>query len=52
MLISRNGTNLQTIIDAIDKGIINGRIKVVISNKKDAYGLVRGKKANIESVYT
>ena len=51
VLISGNGKNLQAIIDAIDKGIINGRIKVVISNRKDAYGLVRGKKANIESLY-
>ncbi|NLN42102.1 MAG: phosphoribosylglycinamide formyltransferase [Clostridiales bacterium] len=51
VLISGNGTNLQAIIDGIDKGIINGRIKVVISNRKDAYGLTRASKANIESIY-
>lgn len=51
VLISGNGTNLQAIIDGIDKGIINGHIKLIISNRKDAYGLQRGKKANIESIY-
>jgi phosphoribosylglycinamide formyltransferase-1 len=51
VLISGNGTNLQAIIDGIDKGIIKGQIRLIISNKKDAYGLQRGKNANIESIY-
>ena len=51
VLISGSGTNLQAIIDAIDKGLIKGNIKVIISNRKDAYGLERGKKANIESIF-
>lgn len=51
VLISGNGTNLQAIIDGIDKGIINGKIKIVISNRKDAYGLIRAKNANIQSLY-
>ncbi len=51
VLISGNGTNLQAIIDGIDKGIINGRIKIVISNRKDAHGLIRAQKANIESMF-
>lgn len=42
------GSNLQAIIDAIkNKKIKNGKIIVVISNKKDSFGLVRAKKHKI-----
>lgn len=51
ILISGQGSNLQAIIDHIESGNINGKIELVISNKKDAYGLVRSKKAGIESLY-
>ncbi len=51
VLISGGGTNLQAIIDGIDQGLIKGKIKVIISNREDAYGLERGKKANIESIF-
>lgn len=51
VLISGGGTNLQAIIDSIDEGYIDGNIGLVISNKKDAYGLVRGEKAGIETLY-
>lgn len=51
VLISGGGTNLQAIIDSIEEGYINGRIELIISNKKDAYGLVRGEKAGIETSY-
>jgi len=51
ILISGSGTNLQAIIDNINEGNIDGEIKLVISNKKDAYGLVRAKKAGIETLY-
>lgn len=51
VLISGGGTNLQSIIDSINQGYINGRVELIISNKKDAYGLERGKKAGIESIY-
>lgn len=47
VLISGGGTNLQAIIDNIE----NGTIQLIISNKKDAYGLERGKRAGIESLY-
>lgn len=51
VLVSGGGTNLQAIIDAIDNGTItNTQIKVVISNKKDAYALERAKNHNIEGV--
>lgn len=51
VLISGGGTNLQSLIDKIKEGDINGSIKVVISNKKDAYGLVRAEHEGIESLY-
>ncbi|MGJ0846191.1 formyltetrahydrofolate-dependent phosphoribosylglycinamide formyltransferase [Tissierella praeacuta DSM 18095] len=51
VLISGGGTNLQSIIDNIENGNINGEIKLIISNRKDAYGLTRGKDAGIESIY-
>lgn len=47
VLISGSGTNLQSIIDNIKAGKIKANLAVVISNKKDAYGLVRAKKAGI-----
>ena len=39
VLISGGGTNLQSLIDNIENGYIKGEIKIVISNRKDAYGL-------------
>jgi len=51
VLISGRGTNLQGIIDNIHNGKIDGNIKLVISNRKDAYGLIRAKKAGIETLY-
>ena len=48
VLISGNGSNLQAIIDEIDNHNLPAQIVAVISNKADAYGLERAKKANIE----
>ena len=47
VLISGQGTNLQTIIDACHLGDIPSKIVCVVSNKADAYGLVRAKQAQI-----
>ena len=47
VLISGGGTNLQAIIDNTENNYINGKIKIVISNREDAYGLVRAEKAGI-----
>jgi phosphoribosylglycinamide formyltransferase-1 len=41
VLISGSGSNLQAIIDAVEKDEIDGKIVLVISNDPDAYGLVR-----------
>ena len=51
VLISGGGSNLQAIIDDCESKKINGNIKVVISNKEDAFGLERAKKHNIRSVF-
>lgn len=51
VLVSGRGSNLQTIIDNIENGNINGRIEVVISSKKDAYALKRAEKHDIEGIY-
>ena len=48
VLVSGGGTNLQAIIDSIQKGIVtNTEIAAVISNNKNAYALERAKKAGI-----
>ena len=47
VLISGNGSNLQSIIDHISLGQINGKIRAVISNVPDAFGLERAAKARI-----
>jgi len=47
VLLSGSGSNLQAIIDASEKGEIPCTVKIVISNKADAYGLVRAKKHGI-----
>jgi len=47
VLISGTGTNLQAIIDAIESGKLDAKIEVVLSNKADAYGLVRARNHQI-----
>jgi phosphoribosylglycinamide formyltransferase-1 len=47
VLISGRGSNLQAIIDAVEKGEIPARVAVVVSNKPEAYGLERAKKHKI-----
>ena len=49
VLLSGGGTNLQAIIDAIEAGKLDAKIEVVLSNKADAYGLVRAQKHGIPS---
>lgn len=51
VLASTRGTDLQAIIDAIEKGELNAEIKCVISNKADAYALERAKNHGIEAIF-
>jgi phosphoribosylglycinamide formyltransferase 1 len=50
VLISGRGSNLQALIDAIHDGRLKATIAVVISNRADAAGLERARKAGIEAV--
>ena len=50
VLISGRGSNLQAIIDAIDDGLLDAQIAVVISNEENALGLERARKADIETL--
>lgn len=47
VLVSGNGSNLQSLLDNIDNGNIDGEICVVISDKSGAYGLERAQKYGI-----
>ncbi len=51
VLLSGNGSNLQAIIDAIQRNEIDVTIKIVISDRLDAKGLERAKKANIATTF-
>jgi phosphoribosylglycinamide formyltransferase-1 len=52
VFVSGGGTNLQAIIDAIKSGYIKeGYIEIVVSNKKDAYGLERAVKSGIKAMF-
>ena len=47
VFVSGSGTNLQSLIDSVNSGYIKGEISLVISNRKNAYGLERAKNAGI-----
>jgi phosphoribosylglycinamide formyltransferase-1 len=47
VLISGSGTNLQAFIDAVRHGSLHLELSVVLSNKEDAFGIVRARNAGI-----
>ena len=49
VLVSGSGSNLQAIIDNIEAGRVDAKIKIVISNVPDVYALERAKKHGIPS---
>lgn len=52
VLISGHGSNLQTIMNACQNGIIqDAQVVAVLSNKADAYGLERARQAGIEALH-
>ncbi|MHB8101411.1 MAG: phosphoribosylglycinamide formyltransferase [Methanosarcina sp.] len=52
VLVSGRGSNLQAIIDSIERGYIkNAEINVVISNKADAYALERARSHGVNAVF-
>ena len=50
-MVSGGGTNLQALIDAQEKGILqSGKIELVVSNNPNAYALERAAKAGITGI--
>lgn len=50
VLISGRGSNLQSIIDAVQRGELRATIAVVISNRPEAAGLMRAREAGLTAV--
>jgi phosphoribosylglycinamide formyltransferase-1 len=50
VLVSGSGTNLQAVLDAIERDRLDARVAVVVSNKAGAGGLDRAARAKIPSV--
>jgi phosphoribosylglycinamide formyltransferase 1 len=50
VLVSGNGTNLQAILDAVAEGSLNARVRVVISNRADAFALERATRAGVRAI--
>lgn len=51
VLASGYGSNLQAIMDAVDRGEIAARVRVVISDMQNAYALERARQNNVEAIY-
>jgi len=51
VLASGRGTNLQAIIDACEKKMINAKVVVVVSDNENAYALERAKKHGIDAYF-
>jgi len=51
VLISGEGSNLQAIIDEVERGELEADIRVVISNKAGAHGLERARRAGIAAQF-
>jgi len=49
VFVSGSGSNLQAIIDAVNRGYIPGNIALVVSDNPQAYAVVRAKNAGIET---
>lgn len=50
VLVSGSGSNLQSIIDRIEAGVLDARIALVLSNKPEAFGLERARKHGIPAL--
>lgn len=49
VLVSGGGTDLQSIIDAVENGYLSAKIEMVIGSKDGIYALERAKKHNIDT---
>lgn len=50
VLISGSGTNLQAILDACAAGTLPAEVVLVVSNRQNAYGLVRAREAGVPTL--
>ena len=50
-LVSGRGTNLQAIIDSIERKELDAHLSIVISNIKDAPAMIRAEKYGIETIF-
>lgn len=51
VLISGSGSNLQAILDAIQARYLDAQVVLVVSNRREAFGLQRAEKAGIPTRY-
>ena len=51
VLVSGRGSNLQAIIDSIDREELDAHLSIVISNRKDAMALKRAEKHGIKTIF-
>lgn len=51
VLVSGRGSNLQAILDAVDERRLDARVRVVISDRKDAYALERAALRQVETSF-
>jgi phosphoribosylglycinamide formyltransferase-1 len=51
VLVSGSGSNLQSVIDAAESGVLESHVVCVISNKEQAYGLERAKQHHIPALF-
>lgn len=51
VLVSGSGSNLQSIIDAVEAGNLRSKVVCILSNKEDAYGIVRARKHGIPACF-
>lgn len=51
VFVSGSGTNLQAILDATAAGRLDAAVVLVVSNRKNAFGLVRAERDGIDTLY-
>lgn len=51
VLASGQGTNLEAILEAVERGEISGRVVLVLSDREKAAALERARRRNIEALY-
>lgn len=50
VMVSGGGTNLQAILDACAEGTLRAQVAAVVSNKSDAFGLERARRAGVPAI--